>query len=200
MSNYRSYITGVKLDDLGNAKKEFWEMAPSESIIKLVNNVKEYAVMADLANKGKISIEPNAVTITSNVEELHAGLSSYNAMSVLRRCHVHVELKVRPEFLTNNLLDTAKVLDKFGTMDKLNDIWLVTMKTPVGDGPRGQSFSHYDIIHKDISITEYVNIIADLSKKHNNEQEKVVVAFTDPSNIVNLCKECNKCMETCTCT
>jgi len=200
MSNYRSYITGVKLDDLGNAKKEFWEMAPSESIIKLVNNVKEYAVMADLANKGKISIEPNAVTITTNVEELHAGLSSYNAMSVLRRCHVHVELKVRPEFLTNNLLDTAKVLDKYGSMDKLNDIWLITMKTPIGDGPRGQSFSHYDIIHKDISITEYVNIIAELSRKHNNEQEKVVVAFTDPSNIVNLCEECNKCMETCKCT
>ena len=200
MSNYRSYITGVKLDDLGNAKKEFWEMAPSESIIKLVNNVKEYAVMADLANKGKISIEPNAVTITTNVEELHAGLSSYNAMSVLRRCHVHVELKVRPEFLTNKLLDTAKVLAKFGTMDKLNDIWLITLKTPIGDGPSGQSFSHYDIIHKDISITEYVNIIAELSKKHDNEQEKVVVAFTDPSNIVNLCEECNKCLETCTCT
>jgi hypothetical protein len=199
MSNYRSYITGVKIDDLGNTKKEFWEVAPSESIIKIVNNIREYAVMADLANKGKISIEPYCLTITTNVEEIHAGLSSYNSMSVLRRCHVHVELKVRPEFLTNNLLDSAKVIQKFGNMSSLNDIWLVTLKTPIGDGADGQNFSHYNITHKNISVTEYVNYLIKHARKHNAEQEILVNSFTEPSEIVNICDKCDRCVETCTC-
>jgi len=199
MSNYRSYITGVKIDDLGNTKKEFWEVAPSESIIKIVNNIREYAVMADLANKGKISIEPSCLTITTNVEELHAGLSSYNSMSVLRRCHVHVELKVRPEFLTNNLLDSAKVIAKFGSMNQLNDIWLITLKEPIGDGPGGQEFSSWRILEEDLSITDYVNRLIKIARKHNHEQTLLVESFTEPSDIINICPECDECTETCKC-
>ncbi|APG78572.1 hypothetical protein 1 [Wenzhou picorna-like virus 1] len=199
MSNYRSYITGVKLDDLGNTKKEFWEVSPTETIIKIVNNIREYAVMADLANKGKISIEPACLTITTNVEEIHAGLASYNAMSVLRRCHVHVELKVKPEFMTNNLLDSSKVIQKFGSVAQLNDIWNITIKKPIGSGENCSQFSHYEITHKDISITEYVNYIAACAKKHRQEQQVLVDSFAEPANIVNLCEECNKCVETCEC-
>jgi hypothetical protein len=199
MSNYRSYITGVKIDDLGNTKKEFWDIAPSESIIKIVNNIREYAVMADLANKGKISIEPSCLTITTNVEELHAGLASYNSMSVLRRCHLHVELNVRPEFLTNNLLDSAKVIAKFGSMNQLNDIWLITLKEPIGDGPSGQSFSSWRTTHSDLSVTEYVNHLIKVARKHNHEQTILVESFTEPSDIVNICKECSECVETCSC-
>jgi hypothetical protein len=199
MSNYRSYITGVKIDDLGNNKKEFWEVAPSESIIRIVNNIREYAVMADIANKGKISIEPGCLTITTNVEELHAGISSYNSMSVLRRCHIHVELKVRPEFMTNNLLDSAKVLDHFGSLDKLNDIWLITLKRPIGDGPTGQAFSSYEILKTDISITEYLNIIIAKAKSHNAQQQSIVESFKEPADIVSICSTCNRVSETCTC-
>lgn len=199
MSNYRSYITGVKIDDLGNTKKEFWEVAPSESIIKIVNNIREYAVMADLANKGKISIEPSCLTITTNVEELHAGLSSYNSMSVLRRCHVHVELKVRPEFLTNNLLDSAKVIEKFGSMNQLNDIWLITLKEPIGDGASGQSFSSWRILEEGLSITDYVNRLIKIARKHNHEQTVLVESFTEPSDIIKICPECDECIETCQC-
>jgi len=193
MSNYRSYITGVKIDDLGNNKKEFWEVAPSESIIRIVNNIREYAVMADIANKGKISIEPGCLTITTNVEELHAGISSYNSMSVLRRCHIHVELKVRPEFMTNNLLDSAKVLEHFGSLDKLNDIWLITLKRPIGDGPTGQSFSSYEILKTDISITEYLNIIIAKATSHNAQQQSIVESFKEPADIVSICSTCNRC-------
>jgi len=199
MSNYRSYIQGVKLDDLGNTKKEFWEVAPSDTIIKIVNNVREYAVMADLANKGKISIEPSCMTITTNVEELHAGLTSYNAMSVLRRCHVHVEVKVKKEFETNNLLDSGKVIAKFGKVGQLNDIWNITIKKPIGTGKDNAYFSHYEIIKENISITEYVNYISAKAQKHEREQSNIVDSFQEPSDIVQLCSECMRCVETCTC-
>lgn len=199
MSNYRSYITGVKLDDLGNTKKEFWEVAPSETIIKVVNNIREYAVMADLANKGKISIEPSCLTVTTNVEEIHAGISSYNSMSVLRRCHVHVELEVKPEFMTNNMLDSSKVIQKFGSVAQLNDIWNITLKRPIGTGENNARFDHYEILHKDMNITQYVNYIAKLAKKHQAEQTILVDSFQEPANIVDLCLECNQCVETCEC-
>lgn len=199
MSNYRSYITGVKVDDYGNTRKEFWEIAPSDTIVKIVNNVREYAIMAELANKGKISIEPSCMTITTNVKTLHAALSSYNAMSVLRRCHIHVDLKVRKEFETDNKLDSAKVIAKFGTLNCLNDIWLITVEKPVGAGKDGQDFGHFEIVKENMNITEFVNYAIENAQKHLAEQQTIVESFTDASDIVHICKECNKCVETCEC-
>lgn len=199
MSNYRSYITGVKVDDYGNTRKEFWDIAPSDTIVKIVNNVREYAVMAELANKGKISIEPSCMTITTNVKTLHAGLSSYNAMSVLRRCHIHVDLKVKKEFETDNKLDSAKVIAKFGTLNCLNDIWLITVEKPIGSGKEGQDFGHFEIVKENMSITDFVNYAIENAQKHLAEQQTIVESFTDSTDIVHICKECNKCVETCEC-
>jgi len=199
MSNYRSYITGVKIDDYGNTKKEYWEIAPSDTIVKIVNNIREYAIMADLANKGKISIEPSVMTITTNVKTLHAGLTSYNAMSVLRRCHIHVDLRVKKEFETDNKLDSAKVIKKFGTLNSLNDIWDINVEKPIGAGKDGQDFGHFEVIHRDMSITDFVNYAVEFAQKHMAEQQTIVDSFSDASDIVHICSECNKCVETCEC-
>jgi len=199
MSTYRSYITGIKIDDFGNTKKDFWEASPSSWIIKICNNIREYAVMADIANKGKVTIEPGCLTITTNVEDLHAGVCSYNSMSILRRAHTHVELKVRPKYLTNNRLDTDKVIVDFGNLEQLNDIWLITLKQPVGNTSSTQAFSSWKIIHKDIDIFEYMSYLTEEVKRHNYAQDKIVDAFREPSNIVKFCAVCKVCAHDCVC-
>jgi hypothetical protein len=199
MSAYRSYVTGIKMDDYGNAKADFWETAPSDWIIKICNNIRQAAIMADLANKGKVTIDPRVMTITTNVESLHAGLTSNNPMSILRRCHVHVELRVRPEFLTDNMLDSTKVLEKFGTLESINDIWLIDVKKPIGDGPGKQIFSSWEILHKDMDIFSFLEYVVQISKKHNTQQTSIVDSFKDPSSLVNICSECNHIQQKCTC-
>jgi hypothetical protein len=61
MSNYRSFINGVLLDDIGNTKAEYVEKAPTTLMIQLVNNVRTYANMAEAELKGKVSVEPKVV-------------------------------------------------------------------------------------------------------------------------------------------
>jgi len=199
MSTYRSYITGIKIDDFGNSKSDFWESAPSDWIITICNNIRQAAIMADIANKGKITIEPRCLTITTNVEHLHAGVTSYNPMSILRRAHMHVELKVRPEFLTDNMLDSQKVIDKFGSLDSVHDIWLVTIKKPIGDGPGKQSFSSWEVLHEDIDIYTYLNLVVSNAMKHDSEQSTIVDSFKDPANLIQICQSCNRLEKTCTC-
>jgi hypothetical protein len=202
-SNYRSYITGIKLDDYGNAKSQFWEQAPSDQIIKIVNNLREYAVMADIANKGKITIEPKALVVTTNVEQLHAGVSSNNPISVLRRMHHHLELNVRPEYKTNNMLDSNKVIAEFGNLDQVNDIWLVTMKEPVPmaeSGELSQQFSAWKIIKKDLSVNEYLNILYKDTQTHVKNQDCITTSFQEPSTLVNFCSECSQLTSTCSCS
>ena len=196
MSTYRSYVTGIKIDDYGNTKANFWETAPSDWIIKLCNNVREAAVMADVANKGKISIEPACVTITTNVEDLHAGVTSNCPMSVLRRAHVHVELKVRPEFTTDNMLDSQKVIDTFGSLDTINDIWLVDLKHPVANGDH---FNNWDIIKSNMSIQEFLSFLVVDSRKHFKAQTIITDSFKEPSDIVKFCSDCDNLVSDCTC-
>lgn len=199
-SNYRSYITGIKIDDYGNAKSQFWDQSPSEQIIKIVNNIREYAVMADIANKGKITIEPKALVVTTNVEQMHAGITSNNAMSVLRRMHHHIELNVRSEFKTDNMLDSKKVIDKFGNLEQINDIWLVTMKQPIAAGQtKTQDFGDWKILAEDISIFDYLNILIEDVGKHVHHQKCITESFQEPSELIEICPECNKVSQTCKC-
>lgn len=199
MSNYRSYITGIKIDDYGNTKKEFWDTSPSDWIIKICNNIREYAVMADVANKGKITIEPGCLTITTNVQDMHAGLTSYNPMSILRRAHVHVNLKVKPEFQDQRgMLDSAKVFDTFGSLDTINDIWNITIEEPQASD-NGVNFNCFNIIKSDIDIFEYLQYIVDEARKHEHRQTGIVDSFQEPSNLVNLCVDCGKLQQNCEC-
>ena len=178
-------------------------MFPShDRIVKIVNNIREYAVMADIANKGKITIEPKALVVTTNVEQMHAGVTSNNPMSVLRRLHHHVELNVRDEFKTNNMLDSAKVVEKFGNLDQINDIWLVTLKKPVAAGSSGmnsQQFGSWEIVEEDLSIFQYLNILIQDVKKHVHHQKCITESFQEPSDLVDICPECNKISQTCKC-
>lgn len=201
-SNYRSFITGIKIDDYGNSKSQFWDKSPSDQIIRIVNNIRETAVMADVANKGKITIEPKALVVTTNVEEMHAGSTSNNPMSILRRLHHHLEVQVRPEFKTDNMLDSNKVIDKFGSLDQINDIWLITMKQPMAkssSGPESQLFGSWKILHTDLSVFDYLNILITDVQRHVHNQKQITDSFKEPSDLVSICPECNKLSQTCSC-
>ncbi|APG76736.1 hypothetical protein 1 [Beihai picorna-like virus 9] len=198
MSSMRSYITGIKMDDYGNTKSDFWETSPSQWIITICNNIRSYAVMADIANKGKVSIEPGSLVITTNVEDLHAELCSFNSMSIIRRAHLHVKVDVLDEFKTNNMLDSDKVMEKFGSLDKINDIWKITIRKPLAKENDAQSFQAF-IDEAEMNIYDFLDLVAARARKHNETQSEIVSSFKDPSSMVDLCQRCGKCMQNCAC-
>jgi hypothetical protein len=196
MNTYRSYVTGIKIDDYGNTKSQFWETSPSDWIIKICNNVREAAVMADIANKGKISIEPACVTITTNVEDLHAGITSYCPSAILRRAHTHVEIRSKADVSTNNMLDTEKVKAKYGDVAQINDIWEIDVKEPVFEG---NHFNNWKVIKDSIGIDEFLDYLVVHSRKHFDSQDTIVESFKEPSQLVHICEECGKLSNTCSC-
>jgi len=199
MSAYRSFITGIKIDDFGNSKSQFWECSPGDWIIKLCNNIRETAVMADLANKGKISIEPTSIVITTNVDHLHANTISNNPMSILRRPQCHVECAVKEEFATDNMLDSEKVKKHFGSLAQINDVWLISVKRPVGGGHKNQMHSGWEYIHRDMNIFEFLNYTIAESSRHYSRQGEIVTSFKEPSNMIDICPDCSELKETCSC-
>jgi len=206
MSNYRSYITGIKIDDYGNTKLDYVEVSPTDWLIKIVNNIRTYAVMADLANKGKVTIEPACLTITTNVEDLHAGKLSYESVSIARRAHVHVDLKVKPEFCKvdefgtrTHMLDSRKVFNKYGDSDQIQDLWNITIRAVVID-PDTNTF-HFENVPElvDVDIHTYLNYLIKGAKRHFEEQEVLVNKCSSMSERLPWCERCKTFTEYCEC-
>lgn len=206
MSNYRSYITGIKIDDYGNTKLDFVDVSPTDWLIKIVNNIRTYAVMADLANKGKITIEPACLSITTNVEDLHAGKLSYESVSIARRAHCHIDLKVKPEFCKvdefgtrTHMLDSSKVFAKYGDSNEIQDIWNITVRAIVIDAE--MNTFHFENIPElvDIDIHKFLAYVIKKSKAHFDEQEALVNKCSSMSERLPWCGRCNTFSQYCEC-
>jgi hypothetical protein len=213
MSNMRTYVTGIKIDDYGNTKLDYVDLAPSDWLIQICNNIKRYAVMADLANKGKISIEPSVVSITTNVEDLLAHQTSNEPVSIGRRAHVHVDLKVKDEFkkydeLGNktHMLDPTKVFKKYGDSDEIQDIWDITVREIqiLGNDTGGKRIAPtFEFINKqgltNVDIFTFLKWIIKESKEHFAVQEAVVKQQTNLSDKLPWCQRCNAPSQICDC-
>jgi hypothetical protein len=125
MSNYRSYVNGVIIDDVGNTKADYVEKACTSKIIEIVNNQPLYANMAEVDMKGKVSVEPKVVLLTTNVKDLCAYTFSNEPASIVRRAQVVATVRVRPELTRNGLLAEDLVREKYPDgQPPVPDLWL----------------------------------------------------------------------------
>lgn len=91
LSTADSSINCIVVDDIGNPKKEFVQVSPAQLIIWLVNSVAYYANMAEVELKGKISLEPKCVAMTSNRDPQDLAREySNNELSIVRR-FIHIK-------------------------------------------------------------------------------------------------------------
>lgn len=129
--NMRSNTNAVVFDDMANTSSAFLTMAPTSKLIKIVNNAPAYANMPEAEMKGRVLMNPKLVVITTNIEDLCAGTYSNEPFSLLRRCHVHVRVKLRPSLLDRSGKLDQKLLEAFeeSSNSTYENMWLITMKT-----------------------------------------------------------------------
>jgi hypothetical protein len=181
----RSDMLELKVDDHANVKSDFVETSPCDVIIKVCNNVPFSPPMADLVNKGKVFVEPELVTLTTNMQELDAGTYSNNPFSIQRRMHIIVEVEVKEEFIRYSGgkpsgVDTSKVMasqtvDGIYSPPPYHDIWELTVKraAPV-DKP--SCVGKYVVVEHNgkklskISMKEWLNYAAEQFHKHRKQQ------------------------------
>jgi hypothetical protein len=184
----RSDMLELKIDDHANVKKDFVETSPCDVIIKVCNNVPYSPPMADLVNKGKVFIEPELVTLTTNVEDLDSYTYSNNPHSIQRRMHLIAEVFVKEQFVKYvggkpGGVDTSKVIASH-TIDGIydpppyHDIWEVTVKRAVQDD-KIYNTSSYEVVNHNgkkmerISMLEWLNYASECFEEHREQQFKL---------------------------
>jgi hypothetical protein len=219
MSNYRSNINGIFIDDMSNTKSAFIEKAPTQKILEIVNNVRQYAVMAEADKKGKVSLSPMWTNITTNVKDMKVGEYSNEPVSILRRANVVVTCKVkkgfekRSQFSENWMLDPQKV-EKYYTVDGLvnipliPDIWELDVErvVPVASTDKNTSDSagHEYVFHngkqlKDCSFLEFLDFVVMDSKKHFISQKSLVERSKNLAGKFVMCEKCSTITQLCKC-
>lgn len=98
-SEYKGCHTGVTMDDHGNTKSEHYTESPCNKIIDFLNNVQKAALNPNVELKGNIMIRPKVVTLTTNVKTLLANTFSNEPASILRRFNVHLDVRLKPEYV-----------------------------------------------------------------------------------------------------
>lgn len=180
-SEFRSNMTYVLLDDVGNTRPEMTEVNPCDTVIKWSNNVHCAALSADVEMKGKNDIRVNILGITSNTPDMHAGHLSVNSASVMRRNDLYIEVALKegaadanggmhPKFAGDAQPDawclkiyTIKVVRS--SQDALADTW---MKIPVF--PQEHSMS----LAKESSLIDLIDYLADVTPGFYRKQKKLV--------------------------
>lgn len=210
MSNMRSYVSGIKIDDFGNTKMEYMEKSPSDWVIAICNNIKRYAVMADLEHKGKISIEPKVVSINTNVEDLLAHQLSNEPVSIGRRAHDHWLLEVKPEFQgeepdgsLNGRIDPEKVISAFGD-NPIVDIWLCTHRQLVVNKSAAKGKAATFCFRDDPKMTRVdvhtvLRYTSEQASMHHRMQDVLVANNTELGTKIDWCRKCNVPFASCPC-
>jgi len=212
MSNMRSYVNGILIDDIGNTKPDFVEKAPTSLMIQLVNNVRTYANMADLDQKGKISVEPKVVIGTKNVKDSCATIYSNEPASVARRDRITLTVEVREQFRSDGMLDSEKVRKYYEnqgmSIPLIPDLWEITVEKayPVKSSVEG---AHDSIgwkvlrwggmpLHR-ISIKHLVRYIAEDSSQFYLDQEALVNNSNNLASKFKICPRCKLVSDVCNC-
>lgn len=206
-STIKSNSTGVIFDDMANTKPEKDDNNPAAKLIRYVNNENNFAIKADLHEKGNVILAPKYVGITTNQRDLTAEYWSCNKGSILRRCQVHVDVALRPEFRNSEgMLDSDKALSLFGP-DELQDIYLLScFYFDVSTG-KYKVFEYTDPFGKfplakgpmeNVSIFVFYEFLYDFSSQHYARQRKVVERI-DGVHTMKRCEKCKRNTSCCLC-
>lgn len=209
MSNYRSYINGIYIDDLGNTKADFVDKSPAQKIIEIVNNVHAYANMAEADLKGKVAIEPKVVLITRNIKDQFAHDYSNEPASILRRERVTLTVRVRDKFATNKMLDPEKVAAFYeGNIPVIPDLWEIDVERAF-PAPNPTVGAHDTIgweyltmggkKMQGVSIEDVIRYTHTDSLQHFSNQRTLVDQMKDISGKMAVCKECKFPAQMCKC-
>jgi hypothetical protein len=216
MSNYRSYVNGILVDDIGNTKPDFVEKSPCSLILQLVNNVRMYANMAEADMKGKVSVEPRLVISTKNVKDGCATIYSHEPASITRRDHITLTVKVRPQFATHGMLDYRKVQKLCPHLYdeaqwRCPDLWTITVEQsfpvpslcegmPATVGWQVVADKEFGMM-EDISIITLIRWLSQETKDFFENQRNIVRSQNNVAGKVDLCPTCRlQRPDVCRCT
>ena len=185
-SEYKGCHTGVTMDDHGNTRSEHYSESPCNKIIDFLNNVQKAALNPNVELKGNIMIRPKVVTLTTNVKELLANTFSNEPVSILRRFNVHLDVRLKPEFVDpetgglNSAMVNSYIPDAW-----FIDVQRVLIRRANRSNPTQSNKDTYsfETILKDASLMDVLNFLKKDSALHFANQARFV---SDTCNLYDM--------------
>lgn len=145
-------------------------------LVRLLNNIPYFPVMAALEDKGVVCCTPSLVLISSNLPTLGIEHSYVNPTIVERRVKYWVTLSVRPEFRTpTGILDSALMKAwSINNPGKVADAWefTVTVKS-AAVAADGKMFTFNEELET-MSTPAFLKFVMDEFKDHDSVQDNVL--------------------------
>lgn len=186
-SGYSSIITAIVIDDLANIRPEYSTVQAPELVLMLINNFKRMAIMADIEDKGKITIKPSVVIGSTNAFDLNSAISVC-PLSILRRFNYHVKVVVKDSCAHNHMFRTDI---NHNPSDHNYDCWVLDVYHYEPSHENPDDLSRYSI-HYDLSgvcLSEALKFLCQAAKTYSTKQRELVQYM----NNVHLSEYC-ECM------
>lgn len=212
MEHINNDTTGIIIDDMCNTRPEKEQTIPSNIFIILCNNQKHSVTRAQAEHKDKFWLNPMVVGVTTNDRLLAAHHWSREPASILRRCHIHVDLTVKPQYAkADGQLngDLARLAPSNGG---IQDLWNITVSdTIVTNRGLGQSQSYVlqVITHKfqdgtilplaNIGVYTFLEYLYEITPTYYANQKSLLVSQDYKKNPPTRCEKCARVLGSCRC-
>ncbi len=160
-------------------------------VLKINNTAPFILPTAALELKGKVTFRPQLIVGSTNVKHLNAKHFYSCPLAVRRRFPFIVELKMKPEYSSDGMLDPAKVPPSVGYADIWNiTIWKIVAQNPTGDQTKYVDGS-YDVDEEIVLETSDSNaayaFLARMAVQHFENVKKAKDAYEEGKR-VDICR------------
>jgi hypothetical protein len=188
----------ITLDDWANLRSEKAVESTTRRLVDFCNNIAKFANKATLEEKGAVLIQPDLVTVTTNVTTLEADIWSNEPASIMRRFDliIHPILKSSHKNVQGTLDFDKSVADK-SAWDF--DAYTVRVKPSPSSNKLQRQKDGYEFVKvlSGVDIFTINQALVKDSRRHFAQQNYLV---ENNKNITNqYCKECECSKEYCHC-
>lgn len=198
-SNVRSSHNAIVFDDGGNTHPDFVETPITQHWLHANNNTRHDVPQAEAHLKGRVKYNNLISVATTNTYDgtMNAEVYSIDATSNTRRAHLNVQVKNRPEYTKDGMLDEDKAFRDFPS--GIADVYLLTVrKVSVCNARNGKAFSEYKVLpgYESCDIYKFLRLIQRESAAHYERQRLMLESKKEPLSKCDLCS-CYGCPGNC---
>lgn len=191
MSGFTSKMWWLKIDDAAAIRPGvIGDLDPSiRDILQIYNNAGWCPPQAELELKGKTPCYAEFASITTNTKDLNAQHYFNNDIAIRRRCLLHIEVNVKPEYRIegSTRADTSKI--PVTEEGEYPDIWVLKVQEVYEKRENGVSRADLRTIFETDNIYAFLRFYTSSILRHAHDQDKQ----RETAKIIREVITCDRC-------
>jgi hypothetical protein len=196
-NNFSTAQWCIVMDDIAAQAPSLGVEDPSlKEIIGVMNNVAYQPDQASLEDKGRTPVQAKLVIATTNTAHLNAFAYFSCPIAVQRRLPFVVDVKVKPEFAHNRMLDHTVLRREDG---RFPDYWILSLFRVIPeDDTENCKKGKLQLVREFSDITVFLAWLGDEALTHERVQTHISDEMRDTARI-QVCPDCRSVSYRCGC-